>query len=46
MHSIAQLDFMSAAPLTAKTHYPMFYLALAGALGIAAVAGRKRQLQT
>lgn len=46
MHSIAQLDFMSAAPLTAKTHYPMFYLALSGVLAIAAVAGRKRQLQT
>lgn len=46
MHSIAQLDFMSAAPLTAKTRYPLFYLALTGALAIAAVAGRKRQLQT
>lgn len=46
MHSIAQLDFMSAAPLTAKTRYPMFFLALTGVLAIAAVAGRKRQLQT
>lgn len=46
MHSIAQLDFMSAAPLTAKTRYPMFYLALTGVLALAAVAGRKRQLQT
>jgi hypothetical protein len=45
MHSIAQLDFMSAAPLTAKTHYPLFYLALSGVLAIAAVAGRERQLQ-
>jgi hypothetical protein len=46
MHSIAQLDFMSAAPLTAKTRYPMFYLALTVVLALAAVAGRKRQLQT
>jgi hypothetical protein len=46
MHSISQLDFMGAAPVTASTRYPMFYFALTGALAIAALAGRKRQLQT
>jgi hypothetical protein len=46
IHATAPLDFMSAAPLTATTRYPTFYLALTGVLAIAAVAGRKRQLQT
>jgi putative Mn2+ efflux pump MntP len=46
VHSIAPLDFMGAAPVTVHTQYPMFYLALTGALAIAAVVGRQRQLQT
>jgi hypothetical protein len=46
IHSIRPLDFIGAAHVTTHTRYPMFYLAFAGALAIAAVAGRKRQLQT
>lgn len=46
VHSIAPFDFMGAAPLTVHTQYPMFYLELTGILAVAAVVGRKRQLQT
>ena len=46
VHSIAPLDFIGAAPRTVHTQYAMFYLALTGALAVAAVAGRQRQLQT
>lgn len=46
VHSIASLDFMGAVPITVHTRYPLFYLALTGVLAVAAVAGRKRQIQT
>lgn len=46
MHSIVSLDFMGATPMTIHTRYPLFYLALTGVLALAAVIGRKRQLQT
>lgn len=46
VHSTAPLDFMGAAPITAHTRYPLFYLALTGVLALAAMVGRKRQLQT
>lgn len=45
MHAITQLDFMGSAPATAATHYPLVYFCLACALAVAAVAGRRRQLQ-
>lgn len=44
--SIPSLDFMGAVPRTVDTHYPLFYLALTAALALAAVVGRKRELQT
>ena len=46
MHAIAQLDFMGSAPATAATHYPFIYLVLTGIFAMAAIAGRKRQLQS
>jgi len=46
VHSIARLDFMGAAPVIVHRQYSMFYLALTGALAVAAVVGRHRQLQT
>jgi hypothetical protein len=46
MHAIPQLDFMGSAPATAATRYPLIYLVLTGIFGVAALAGRKRQLQS
>jgi hypothetical protein len=46
MHAMPPLDFMGSAPATAATRYPFVYLVLACGLGLAALAGRKRQLQT
>ena len=46
MHAIPQLDFMGSAPATAVTHFPFVYLALTAMLAVAAVAGRRRQLQS
>jgi hypothetical protein len=46
LHSTTALDFMGSAPATAGTRYPMIYLVFAGVFGLAAVAGRKRQLQS
>jgi hypothetical protein len=46
MHAIPQLDFMGSAPVTAATRSPLIYLVLAGIFGVAALAGRKRQLQS
>jgi len=46
MHQVRQLDFMGSAPATAATPYPFYYLLLACGLALAALAGRKRQLQT
>lgn len=46
MHAIPQLDFMGSAPATAVTHFPLVYLALTAMLAVAAVAGRRRQLQS
>jgi hypothetical protein len=46
MHAISQLDFMGSAPATAATRYPFLYLALTGIFAVAAIAGRKRQLQS
>jgi hypothetical protein len=44
MHAIPQLDFMGSAAGTSATRYPVIYLALAGIFGVAALAGRQRQL--
>jgi hypothetical protein len=44
LHAFPQLDFMGSAPATAATLYPLMYLAMAAALGVVALAGRKRQL--
>jgi hypothetical protein len=46
MHAISQLDFMGSSPATAATHYPLIYLVLTGIFAMAAIAGRKRQLQS
>ena len=46
MHAMPAFDFMGSAPATAATRYPMVYLLLACGLGLATLAGRKRQLQT
>jgi len=46
MHATAQLDFMGSAPGTAMTRVPFFYLLLTLGMVAAALAGRKRQLQT
>ncbi len=46
MHATVPLDFMGSAPATALTRVPLVYLALAAGMALAAVAGRKRQLQT
>jgi len=46
MHAFPQLDFMGSAPATAATHYPLIYLVLTAIFGLAALAGRKRQLQS
>ena len=46
LHAMPQLDFMGSAPATATTHYPLMYLALTCILAVAALAGRKRQLQS
>jgi len=46
MHAIPQLDFMGSAPTTAATHYSLIYLVLTGIFSCAALAGRKRQLQS
>jgi hypothetical protein len=46
LHAIPQLDFMGSAPATAATNYPAAYLLVTCGLIVAAIAGRKRQLQT
>lgn len=46
MHATVPLDFMGSAPATSLTRVPLVYLALAAGLALAALAGRKRQLQT
>jgi len=46
LHAIPQLDFMGSAQATAATHYPLIYLVLTGIFGVAALLGRKRQLQS
>jgi hypothetical protein len=46
MHAIPQLDFMGSAPATAGTHYPLIYMVLTGIFGVAALAGRQRQLHS
>jgi hypothetical protein len=46
MHAQVPLDFMGSAPATANTRVPFVYLALAVGIALAALAGRKRQLQT
>ncbi len=46
LHATVPLDFMASAPATPFTRVPLFYLALAAGLALAALAGRKRQLQT
>jgi hypothetical protein len=44
MHAFPALDFMASAPVTSHTHYPLLYLTLTFVFGLAALAGRKRQL--
>jgi hypothetical protein len=46
IHSIPPLDFIGAGPQTVRTQYPTFYLVFTGALAVAAIVGRKRELQT
>jgi hypothetical protein len=46
MHATVPLDFMGSAPATASTRVPLVYLMLAAGMALAALAGRKRQLQT
>lgn len=45
LHAVVPLDFMASAPATPFTRVPLFYLALAAGMALAAIAGRKRQLQ-
>jgi hypothetical protein len=46
MHATVPLDFMGSAAATAMTRVPLFYLVLAAGMALAALAGRRRQLQT
>jgi hypothetical protein len=46
LHAMPTLDFMGSAPATAATRYPLIYLAVAGLMAVAALGGRKRQLQS
>jgi hypothetical protein len=46
IHATVPLDFMGSAPATPFTRVPLVYLALAAGMALAALAGRKRQLQT
>ncbi len=46
LHAMPQLDFMGASPLSASTRYPLMYLTAAAVLAVAALGGRKRQLQS
>jgi hypothetical protein len=46
LHAMPILDFMGSAPTTAATRYPLMYLGAAGIMAAAALAGRKRQLQS
>jgi hypothetical protein len=45
MHATVPLDFMGSAPATALTRVPLFYLVLAAGMALAALVGRRRQLQ-
>jgi hypothetical protein len=40
------LDFMGSTRATAATRYPLIYLGVSGVMAVAALAGRKRQLQS
>ena len=44
MNQVRPLDFMGAVPAAARTGIPLVWLAATVALGVASVAGRKRQL--
>lgn len=46
LHATAQLDFMASAQQTVFTRIPLFYLVLAIGMGLLAIVGRKRQLQS
>lgn len=46
LHAMPTLDFMGSTPATAATHYPLIYLGVAGLMAVAALGGRKRQLQS
>jgi hypothetical protein len=46
MHATVPLDFMGSVQQTAFTRVPLFYLALAAAMAVLALAGRKQQLQS
>jgi hypothetical protein len=45
MHATVPLDFMGSAPPTALTRVPLFYLAVAAGMAVAALAGRQKQLR-
>jgi hypothetical protein len=46
MHATVPLDFMGSAQQTPSTRVPLFYLALAAGMGLLAIVGRRRQLQS
>jgi hypothetical protein len=46
LHAMPTLDFMGSAPATAATRYPLIYLGIAAVMAVAALDGRKRQLQS
>ncbi len=46
LHAMPTLDFMGSAPATAATRYPFMYLGAAAVMAVAALGGRKRQLQS
>jgi hypothetical protein len=46
MHATVPLDFMGSVQQTAFTRVPLFYLTLAAAMAVLALAGRKQQLQS
>ena len=46
MHATVPLDFMGSVRETSFTRVPLFYLALAAAMGVVAIAGRRQQLQS
>ncbi len=46
MHQTVPLDFMGSSPMTATTSVPVYFLTAAAILAVAAVVGRRQQLQS